>query len=169
MPHPYEPVAGLEGFGVHNGRALLPVEFDHDDHAVPLQIVHFDFTSMDTIADEAEEALARGAAEFQKFIAALRRTIEDDIKLSTVTQLDGFASQFRNRYMGYDLLRDACGLCDLEGETGVTLSKKWGLSKEAWQQDRERMRALLGLRKTRTMRDAKARQNMRLRNFRRAE
>lgn len=158
--------AGLESFEHHNGRTCLPVEFDEEDNCHPVAITHFDFTGLDTLAGEAKEALTHG--RFDEFVETLHRQMIHEVRKEVLIQLWGFASKFDNPFMGIDVARFISGTSNLEGETIVTLAKKWGVSKEDIQQHCERGRKLLGMRKTRTMRDEKARTNMRMRNYRRA-
>jgi len=141
------------------------MDWSEEEVATPVAITHFDFSTFDSLESQALEALQKG--EFGTFLRHLKSSVELQARLETIEQLDGMASHFRSRYMGYDLIRDVCGLATLEGESCVTLARRHGISKAAWQENRERMRRILGLRKTATMRNDQARQHMRERNYRR--
>lgn len=146
------------------GFMRLPLEWVDDD-PTPVAVQDFDWDSLDSIQDAAREALENG--QFEKFIDRLRKRERRTSQLELVMQLVGFADRFSSRAMGVDLLVDVCGLSALEGRTQSDYARSWGISKQAWQEDAERMRKLLGLPLTRTMRGAPERQKMRLRNYRR--
>lgn len=147
------------------GFSRIPLEW-HEDEATAVAVVHFDWDSQDSIEDHAREALAGGT--FQGFIEALRLHERQQSQADILIQIVGFADKFSSRAKGLDLLIDCCGVGAIEGRSGSDYAKSWGISKQAWQQERERMRKLLNLPITRTMRGQAERSHMKLRNYRRA-
>ena len=135
------------------------------DQPQPVPIVHFDFSAFDSVTEQAAEAIAKD--RFEEWLLRLIKLRSDTIRHETLMQVIGIASAFKNEAMGYDLMKDCVGASATQGFSSADLARKWGITKEAFQQNRERMRKLLGLRITRTMRSDEAKKNMSLRNFRR--
>jgi hypothetical protein len=152
-----------------NGRyvaGIIPLDWE-GDQPQPIPVVHFDFSDLDSITEQGRQALTD--ASFGEWLMRVMKCREDIIRQETLMQVIGISNEFENEAMAYDLMRDCCGAAAAQGFSSADLARKWKISKEAFQQSRERMRKYLGLRITRTMRSEEAKHNMSLRNFRRLD
>lgn len=157
----------------HHPGGLLPdgtlreARDSDDEDFSPLGITAFDFAELDKLEDFAKEALEIPNG-FPAFVQRLKQSLVQESQVEMLMQLFGAVQKFENEALALDVLRDCSGLGALLGMDGVKYAAKWGISKEAWQQHREKMRRIFGVRKSRTLRSDQARENMRLKNYRKA-
>ena len=142
-------------------------EWDDSDQRHSIAAVDFDYRSLDECEAFAREALKIPGA-FKGFIRCLKAAIGREVRVETLQRIIGTAKKFSQKHMAVDLLYYVSGIAALDGKNGVDFARIYGISKEAWQQQAEKMRRILELRKPRTMRSDGARSKMTLRNFRRA-
>jgi hypothetical protein len=155
------------GGAIPDGLFRVPVEWS-EDRAQPVPIVHFDASCLDSLSDLCREALAANKPIepiLRNFIAVEKRN----------WMSDGASAVLAEIITSPDPKRTACawsyatGLHATEGKSGPELARQFGVRKQAFFQEVERILRRLGGRLIRlNMRDPKARAKMAVRNFRRA-
>lgn len=144
----------------------LARQWDEDGTSNLIQTTPFDFDRIDTLESVARDALTVPEA-FPAFVVRLRHSIERRCQAELLLCLLGILDKFKNKSLAIDCLKYVGGIAALEGMDMPRIAEKHGVSKEAVHQCSMKVRTLLKIRRTRTMRDDSARENMKLRNYRR--
>lgn len=142
------------------------IPFDSwDEQAVAVPIQHFDYAALDKPEDFIIEAVKKGEDIKPLLAAIIERSsaLRCAVKISCLIALIIEAKQ--PRMVAHQLMW-ATGMTTMDGEPGAQLAKRYGVSKQAFQQGADRICEKLELKPCRNMRDEKARQNMSKRNYR---
>jgi len=151
------------GFLADGSLPFSPKEWDDDESShVAVQLPD---TDLDRVEDFAREALI--SENFRDFVSNLKLTLQRRAQAEALMMLFTALEKFQNRLMALDALKYLCGAAALSGQDQTSYAKKYGVSKEAVHQYVKKWREILRMRQTRTMRTEQARENMRLRNYRR--
>jgi len=142
----------------------VPVEWAKD-HSFAVKITHFDASSLDTPEDLLKEAILEKQPIGPIIDGLVAERMESE-RSEIVTNIIAIIIKSSNKGLAAMQLAFAAGLLITADKTGPAIAKEWGISKQAFFAGVERMRQELGLKQTRTMRDAAARQNMSKRNYR---
>jgi hypothetical protein len=156
---PKEHAGGLQ----HSGLASIPVEW-REDKPFAVQIVNFNFESLDSIEDQAREALRIGRLQewLDKYVIhqteeVRREAIDHVVSEAISTKNPGF----RLVCMGF-----AAGVASVIERTMESWAVRFGVSKQDVQQGIDAIHEKYALRKSTTERDMDARLKMRLSNYR---
>lgn len=119
----------------------------------------------DTLADQIREAIARDLPLEPIINAALEETAMQ-LRAEGMDAVLSILLGAANPRLAAAQLAFAGGLHAQIGESGPQIAKRFGITKQAFQQGVEEFRKRLGLRKTRTMRSDEARARMASSNYR---
>ena len=133
-------------------------EWTEESYAVP--IVHADIS--DKLEDVVAEYVERGSPITPLVVAAARRMARDESG-RILCRAMAMVLDAKNPHLFVHQLLWSLGMAD---ETCPALAKRYGISKQAFDQGAQRISESLGLRKSRMMRDEQSRKRMSLRNSR---
>lgn len=154
------PCTSTESASCPNG---IGVEWE-DDRPQPIEIVYFDFSSVEKLEDLAKEALARGTfREFMEEFCEMRFAPE---RQEIVARIVGEGIKAKNSKKALVQMGIAAGMTVCTIRTDEEWAEFFGVTKQAMQQGIDRARKMLYLRKNRAMRDDEAREKMRQSNYR---
>ena len=147
-----------------NGHFRIPVEW-HEEHAFPVQIVHFDFAHLDSYDDQLREALragTNGPGTARRILGRIIRIETERVAADTISRLICLIIDAKKPVARILAIAQRYGLFAALGKTGTQLAAERGISKQAMQQAQKWVDENLGAtRKNRSMRDQNAREKMR--------
>lgn len=153
------------GGAVPEGMFRVPVEWS-DEKATAIAIESFNYDPLDQLEDEVRERIRLGQPLGPYMEGVAREFMErerEEILVKVISLIVGCKKPGLRAVQ----IAFAAGLYFTSEISGSELAKQFGISKEAFQQGVEKVRSELGLRQTRTMRGAAARDAMRRSNYRR--
>lgn len=133
---------------------------------VPIE--HFDFDNLDAPEDLVRQRISEGKP-IAELVKAWAGALAEQNQADTVRALLSLIIQAKKPRQRVDEIAFACGMFLSEGETIISLAKRHGISKQAFQRGVMTVCETLNLRKTRTMRSDEACKTMRRTNFRRTK
>jgi hypothetical protein len=152
----------------------IPVEWDKHDQPIPIAIT-FDDPQIDSDQDFFREATAacttrdeweRACFQFADYLAASKLY---DARREAIADCAALVVNEKDSHLAYVCICFGVGLFDVNSDSGTEWARKFGFSKQAFNQQVKRWTARLNLGPTRTMRQSEAREKMRLRNSRRTK
>lgn len=163
MPDEHSGGAPSMGHKRH-GKTVLHVEY-HDGDEVPVPVHYFDFDELDSLDDLAKECLKQHGS-LKPIISQMRQAVRMDAGSEAVQQMLYHLRKAKNFRLEAWVWSAAYDLICEEELTNTKIAELFGISKQDFQQLVKRCRNKMRGRKTRTMRDEEARENMRLANIR---
>lgn len=162
----------------HSGGApevgYIPVS-DWEDESFAVPIEHFDFAKLDKPEDYLIQIVLesfRGAFKGDlptRVRGILQSIVKRDCEAVVAAKLASFISIIleakQPRMLAHQIVW-ATGMTTMDGEPITKLAKRYGVSKQAFEQGAMRICEKLNLKPCRHMRDEQARRNMSRRNYR---
>lgn len=142
----------------------IPIGFA-DDVSFPVPIQHFDHSRLDSPEDCIREAI-RDKKPIMPIVVQLAAALIQHKQIETIRAMLALIVDAKKPAQRMDEIAFACGMALADGATIISMAKKHGVSKQAFQRGVMRVCAALELRKTRTMRDEESRQKMSGTNYR---
>jgi hypothetical protein len=149
-----------------------PIAFESfsDEESFPVPITFQDHSGLDSLEDQAREALAAGrpiASIVDSMLREFERENAQRLRAEAVKLVLAEILSSENAAMSAWALAFTCNLHLLQGLSGPEIAKRFGVRKQAFFQLVKQHRANLGLSiQVPNMRSAEARARMRARNFR---
>ena len=144
-------------------RSSVSVEW-HEDRAVPIPITLPDFDGMDSIEDQAREALAGN--RLGRFLDEVTFARYQDLMEESIGRVLGYVMDAKNPLQMCVCIAIASSNPKGLAKTLQEWADEFGVSKQDMQKGVKLMRARLNLRKNRPMQDEEACANMRAANYR---
>lgn len=143
------------------------MQFDKSNgHSFPIPTADFPFDDLDSDEDKLREAIQRNQPLGPIVVALCDDQLFEARREGALTALE-LVHGHRNPAMFIEAALFACGSSSVLGQTGTSIAKKFGRTKQNFQQLVGRIQKQLGLAQTRTMRSRQAKANMSARNSRR--
>jgi len=139
-----------------------------NEESFPVPIAHFDFDSLDKPADFIKEAIHKNQ-DIEPILESLINRIAAIRSASKIAILLGLILEASKPRMVAHQLVWGTGMTALDGAGSTELGKKYGVSKQAFEQGALRICEKLSLRMTRNMRSEEAKDTMRKRNYRKVK
>lgn len=144
---------------------FVPIDsWSEESFAVPIQ--QFNFDAIDSPEDFIKEQIA-AKKPIGPVLQAWANSIAEHKQAETVRAIMTLIVAAKKPRQRVDEIAFACGMLLAEGETIISMAKKHGISKQAFQRGVVTVCESLGLRKTRTMRGEEAKETMANTNYRR--
>lgn len=137
--------------------------WDEESFVVPIE--HFKFDELDKPGDFIAEIVARGEDCEPTIKAFVEHCARIKVAGIVASLLDEFLKAKNPRMIAHQIVW-AIGMTLLDGESAAALAKRYGVSKQAFEQGALRVCSRLDLRPCRNMRGDEAKKNMSKRNFR---
>lgn len=142
----------------------IPVGFA-DDVSFAVPITHFNHAEIDSPEDHIREAIALHKP-VMPIVARLASGLIQIRQVDAIRSVLALIVEAKKPAQRVDEIAFACGMSLADGATIISMAKKHGVSKQAFQRGVMRVCETLQLRKTRTMRDDDAREKMAVTNYR---
>jgi hypothetical protein len=157
------------GGAIPDGLFRVPVEWS-DEHGERIAVSSFDPTSLDTLSDLCREELRLG----RSIEAILQAHLSAWLEMQRREWIcEGLKTALAEILSSQNPKKSACALCFVSGmdltlgKSGPQLAKEFGVSKQDFFQEVERIQQRFGGRLVRVnMRDKEAREKMSKRNYR---
>jgi hypothetical protein len=142
----------------------IPVGFA-DDVSFAVPIAHFNHGELDSPEDHIREAVAQ-RRPVMPIVLRLASDLIARKQVESIRAILALIVEAKKPAQRVDEIAFACGMSLADGATIISMAKKHGVSKQAFQRGVMRVSETLQLRKTRTMRDEDAREKMAATNYR---